>query len=431
MIGPVTVRVSAAHPDVPLREVPVFRGSSCTVGIEGVPAFFGSAAVTSVSVGMQNALGEVRAVAAKRAGCMWVATFSAEFFAVPGSVRNGLSVSAGGLEEDGETAASWILGKGDVCIIDGAAVPAPGEVWNNVHLRDSVPASPVKGDLAKVGDVWKVFDGVAWRALGGSSVVESETNPGYAAHADFAERATRDGDGVPFATGYAKVGDLAVVLDLVGSGTAGSPYTIQLGGVVQTFAQVKALAETRNSVIRHGRGTYRVTYVGAAEMMWDCTGTVQGEVLTGTIHMFAAGDVVQLVAARSLATTEQVSSIGVVAEEAAGAAGIALGFSAYPMAAVEGGALEDRTINYAAAGGTFTFPASAGTNARDFVLVIGALPYAPTVTFPGTPTLQYVSDQPADEVWTAEANKVNAWYFSEVSVGVFMVAHKAMDYVAQ
>ena len=103
--------------------------------------------------------------------------------------------------------------------------------------------------------------------------------------------------------------------------------------------------------------------------------------------------------------------------------------SAYPMATVVGGALKDRTVNHATAGGTFTFPARTGTNARDFVLVIDALETAPTVTFPGSFT--YVSEQDAADIWAAEAGKVNAWYFSEVADGVFMVCHKAMSAVAQ
>ena len=103
--------------------------------------------------------------------------------------------------------------------------------------------------------------------------------------------------------------------------------------------------------------------------------------------------------------------------------------SAYPMSTVVDGALKDRTVNHATAGGTFTFPARTGTNARDFVLVIDALETAPTVTFPGSFT--YVSEQDAADIWTAEAGKVNAWYFSEVTDGVFMVCHKAMSVVAQ
>lgn len=103
--------------------------------------------------------------------------------------------------------------------------------------------------------------------------------------------------------------------------------------------------------------------------------------------------------------------------------------SAYPMSTVVDGVLKDRTVNHATAGGTFTFPARTGTNARDFVLVIDSLETAPTVTFPGSVT--YVSEQDAADIWAAEAGKVNAWYFSEVADGVFMVCHKAMSAVSQ
>ena len=63
------------------------------------------------------------------------------------------------------------------------------------------------------------------------------------------------------------------------------------------------------------------------------------------------------------------------------------------------------------------------------MLVIDALETAPTVTFPGSFT--YVSEQDAADIWTAEAGKVNSWYFSEQTDGVFMVCHKAMGVVAQ
>ena len=103
--------------------------------------------------------------------------------------------------------------------------------------------------------------------------------------------------------------------------------------------------------------------------------------------------------------------------------------SAYPISDVVDGALKDRTVNHATAGGTFTFPERTDTNARDFVFVIEALETAPTVTFPGSVT--YVSEQDEADIWAAEAGKVNAWYFSEMTDGVFMVCHKAMGAVAQ
>lgn len=101
--------------------------------------------------------------------------------------------------------------------------------------------------------------------------------------------------------------------------------------------------------------------------------------------------------------------------------------SAYPMAPVVGGALKDRTINISASGGTFTFPARTGDNTRDFVVRIRSSSAAPSVTFPED--VDYESDQ--DDVWTAEADKANEWYFSESEPGLFKVMHKALVRVEQ
>lgn len=125
--------------------------------------------------------------------------------------------------------------------------------------------------------------------------------------------------------------DLAVVMQLDGGN---GDYEITMDNATLTFDTVKKYAETRNAVIRHGRGTYRVTYVGQNEMMWDCTGIVQGRVLTGMIHMFRTGGVVQIVEPRELVTPEVLSflatnaySIAIGSNAVANAnRGIAIGF---------------------------------------------------------------------------------------------------------
>lgn len=166
MIGTYTVRVSAAHPDVPLRELPAFAGSACSVGVLDVPTYFGGVHVSGVTVSVENANGETTSVPATRAGHMWVATFDNGVFATPGSVRNGLTVTAIGTAEDGVTDCSWTLGKGDICIMSTDGVPTPGMSWQNVHLMDEVPEEPQKGDLAKVDGAWRIYTGSEWDAIG-------------------------------------------------------------------------------------------------------------------------------------------------------------------------------------------------------------------------------------------------------------------------
>lgn len=173
MIGMVTVKISVAHPDIPLRAVPVFAGSAMTIGVVDVPRYFGGVAVTGVSVSVANADGATSTVMATRSGCMWVATFGGEVFATPGHVANGLTITLHGTEEDGETQATWTAGKGDVWIMSSEAVPGPGMSWQNVHLRDSVPQTPQKGDMAFFEYGWKIYTGTEWSAIGGSAPVQT------------------------------------------------------------------------------------------------------------------------------------------------------------------------------------------------------------------------------------------------------------------
>ena len=102
-------------------------------------------------------------------------------------------------------------------------------------------------------------------------------------------------------------------------------------------------------------------------------------------------------------------------------------FGQYPIVATTTGALLDRTVNTAATGMAFTFPAG-GTGARDFVVVVAASATAPSVSFPSS-GVSYFSDD--DAVWTAEVDKVNVWYFTEIAANQFMVAHKALNETTQ
>ena len=492
MIGTVDVIVQAAKPDFPLSPFCAFVSSPSSVRVRNVPRRIGTWDITAVSVSVDYPDGTTETAACVLTAGVWVGTVPG--CETPGDALRGFTIHADGIDENGNDVIGYLLGVGDVEILNRETALTPGVVTfkgDPGPQGERGPAGPqgpqgpkgdpgsgavesvnnktgavvLGGDDIEVGgggdtraisgaihdNETKVNQHIAARenphgvtvdqigaqkrltagenititasgvisATGGSAVVESEDNPGFAANADFAERAdsaTSDGDGVQFATGYAKIGDLAVVLDLVGSRTSGSPYAIQLDGVVQTFAQVKEFAETRNSVIRHGRGTYRVTYVSASEMMWDCTGTVQGEVQTGQIHIFADGDVVQLVAAKELAAKSAVDAVSAMA--------------AYPIETIVGGAVKDRTVNVCEGGGVITFPGMRIDGCvRDFVVRVPAMDTAPTVVFPSY--VRYESWQASGDIWTAEAGKANEWYFSESEPGVFKVVHQALAVVAQ
>ena len=432
MIGVITVKVSAAKPSFPISTVPVFVGSDCTLAVGDVPSVFYGVRLTSVSVSITNADGATVTAVCVRSGVTWCATIPGAHFRVPGRVRAGLTVSACGTHEDGTTIGGWTLGRGDVEIMPADAVPAPGVAWQDVHLRDDEPEVPVKGDLAKVGGFWKIYTGAAWDPIGGGGgAVESVNGKKGAIVLDARDVGARPSDWTPTAddvgalplAGGTLTGDLVIGKEntssrkiTVAADNGAIGITLQ-GGVSGTGSSVTIGGSSGNG------GTFRVQggandggtiFVGGSPFSGGKLTVHGGGNRGGIIEVTEAGASIRK-NGKEVATEEQLTPISAQ--------------SAYPMSTVVDGALKDRTVNHATVGGTFTFPERTGTNARDFVLVIDALETAPTVTFPGSFT--YVSEQDAADIWTAEAGKVNSWYFSEQTDGVFMVCHKAMGVVAQ
>lgn len=551
MIGTIAVRVSAAHPDIPLREIPVFVGSACSVGVVEAPSYFGGVIVSGISVSIQNATGETSTVLAKLSGKMWVATFGPDHFRASGSVRNGLTVTAHGKAEDGETVQEWTLGKGNVCVMEADGAPSPGMSWQNVHLMDEVPDEPQKGDLAKVDGAWRIYTGSSWDAIGGGvSAYDDLTNKPKINGHELTGNKTAADLGLATSDDVGSVGDTAsMALNGLSqhAGNTDNPHDVtaeQIGTYTQAeiddkitrfvahyltaknaegrfvpFATHAALAyakthhtEDAPQFFYAGQGftptkndycvvladetyegkTTRYSFVGDwptgqfqyqytindtafSKSQWDAinSGVTEDKVAEidkkadefkawehgelpegveledqpyygpqgfwiwrqknsstvwlGSYDKTAESSYFNNSGRNFRATRKRVLYTGDAATEEQ--VDIVSKTSAYPIGVVTGGELKDRTINHASAGGTFTFPVRTGSNARDFVLVIDALTTPPTVIFPAGVT--YVSEQDAADVWTAEADKVNAWYFSEQTDGVFMACHKAMSVISQ
>lgn len=339
MITTQSIKVNAANPEIPLQTFRAYRGSPSSVRVIDVPRKLGEWEITGVSVSVQYPNGRVFSRPCVRSGSCWVVTLGGTD--VTGVTEGGYSIEASGKDETGADVSGYVLGVGDVEIMALDTSAHPDVAGWVVRLLDEEPMNPRRGDMLTIDGVPQIYDGETWISLK-SGVVESTDYPGnasradtaqtadyadtasfamatdYASYADYAtstetantsglaDRADNDGDGNNIVQTYARANELQVRLTLVEA--AEGALKVAKDDVIQTFAQVKAYAETRNAVIVHGRGTYRPTYVSAAEMMWDCTGTVAGKVQTGMIHLFAAGEVVQLVPAKELALKEDVET---------------------------------------------------------------------------------------------------------------------------
>ena len=80
----------------------------------------------------------------------------------PGVSGTGYSVTADGTDESGVQRTGFVLGKGDVVVLDREGEIRPGERSFYMRLRDAVPDNPQKGDVVHGEDGARYFDGSAW-----------------------------------------------------------------------------------------------------------------------------------------------------------------------------------------------------------------------------------------------------------------------------
>lgn len=158
MIGTIDITVNAEHPNVPLAPVFSWRGSASRINVEGVPCLCGSWYVSSVSIAVSTPDGKtVTYPCARTCNGVWSATIDGSD--VPGKSANGITITA-----KDEAGKDFVLGRGDLYILDSDAVPSPGDVSWTVRLLDKKPENPKDGDAYFAEDgTLMVYSGGAWR----------------------------------------------------------------------------------------------------------------------------------------------------------------------------------------------------------------------------------------------------------------------------
>ncbi len=171
MIGTIDITVNAAHPNVPLSPVFAWRGSASRINVEGVPCLCGSWYVASVSIAVATPDGKtVTYPCARTSNGIYSATTEATD--TPGKSTNGITITA--TDEEGK---DFVLGRGDLYILDGAAIPSPGDVSWTVRLLDKKPDAPKEGDAYFDGDgTLMVYSGGVWRNTMPSATVPTNVS---------------------------------------------------------------------------------------------------------------------------------------------------------------------------------------------------------------------------------------------------------------
>lgn len=162
MIRIIDIRLNAAHPELPLPEATTYQGAPSTAFLRGVPKACGQWQITAVSVAVtfpDNSTTTRAAVLS--AGDVWVVTIPG--CAMSGRTTSGLRILADGTDENGDAVTGYVLGVADLAVATFDIAPAPGQTSYALRYFDNVPNPPHKGDVAKVDNVLKYYDGTAWQ----------------------------------------------------------------------------------------------------------------------------------------------------------------------------------------------------------------------------------------------------------------------------
>ena len=138
MIGTLQIQVQAHNPNMPLCPCFTFKGSPSSLRIMGVPKQIGSWKITEVYATFHYPDDSEKTKLSVREGNVYVATVDG--CQTTGKVGNGLTISANGIDEDGNEVVGYVLGSGDIYVMEGdSIVPDPTTVKNYVKMCDSLP----------------------------------------------------------------------------------------------------------------------------------------------------------------------------------------------------------------------------------------------------------------------------------------------------
>ena len=164
MITTMSIKVNAARPNMPLSPWFSFAGSPTSIRILDIPKQIASWNITSVKVIAKYPDNRNVEREAIRNGCVWVVTV--EGCDISGKVASGYEIVADGLDERGQEVSGYVLGCGDIYIMDRDVSIQKNIEKYNVRYCDELPTNPVKGDVIYHNGNVRLFNGSEWLTLG-------------------------------------------------------------------------------------------------------------------------------------------------------------------------------------------------------------------------------------------------------------------------
>jgi len=160
MVGTISVKETARNSNLPLQPFFTFASAPSHVRIIDVPKQLGTWKITSVSVEVTYPDGTSIITPCTLVGGCWSCTFDG--CATVGKVQNGATVKADGIDENGNNVNGYVLGKGDVIVLEaGFDVDPDEEQAAFMRLYSSTPDDPKIGAMVDDGG-WMVYTSDGW-----------------------------------------------------------------------------------------------------------------------------------------------------------------------------------------------------------------------------------------------------------------------------
>lgn len=128
-----------------------------------MPRSIGDWNINTVKVAIAYPDNTTKEKTAVRTGSVWVATI--EGCEIAGKVAGGYQVTADGLDENGNAVEGYILGKGDVFVIENRNDIKSLVDKISVRYLEDIPSTPAMGDLIEYGGNLRFYDGEKWIVL--------------------------------------------------------------------------------------------------------------------------------------------------------------------------------------------------------------------------------------------------------------------------
>lgn len=161
MIAVVDVAVQAANVSMPLFPWRAYLNSPSSLRIRNVPRRVGNWNIDKVYVTAAYPDNSIKSADCVLVGGVWVCTIAGS--TSTGFSQNGYTIFADGKDENGNEVTGYVLGKGDITILEADGTITPGEDTYYVHMLSAQPSAPKEGDLWQTSGSWYIYqDGTAY-----------------------------------------------------------------------------------------------------------------------------------------------------------------------------------------------------------------------------------------------------------------------------